>query len=404
MTAPPLPSAGSTGATFLPDAPVARRPPDRVDSDAATRLVTSSPYAPPETEGVFSSTVELDALPEGPATPLPERPEAGWRRRLPWDFLARAVAWIAAIALLGAAAALSWWLIAPQLGKPYVYDEAAFAFAGHAVAETGIPLSNVGHMQTETPGDFSKRFNWALWHPPLYVFTLGYAFREWGETEQTARLVGVACNALAALFAFGAGTIALWGRTRAAPLYAAAGAAVYVTNPFVIQSALLLDIDGTVLVASVALLLLLYTALLRLPSSLRSRWVWLLMGATAFAFGVSLWAKMTTAWALPVAAAIYRVFATRPWRPLRLLIELPLIPTAGGALFIGTWWLACTLTGMPFLLPFQILDHELRDAAGSTSSWRENPRLLLDLVSYVALWVSPYLIFLFVWSGLARLT
>jgi len=404
VTAPPLSSTGSNGSTNPPDVTGSRRPRDPVDPDEATQPVTIPLYAPPETEGVFSSTVELDALPEVPETSLPDRPEAGWRRRIPWDFLAGAAAWIVALALLGASAALSWWLITPQLGKPYVYDEAAFAFAAHAVAETGIPLSNVGHMQTETPGDFSKRFNWALWHPPLYVFTLGYAFREWGETEQTARLVGVACNALAALFAFAAGTIALWGRTRAAPLYAAAGTAVYVTNPFVIQSALLLDIDGTVLVVSVALLLLLYTGLFRLPTPLRSRWTWLLMRAAAFAFGLSLWAKMTTAWALPVAAALYRVFATRPWRPLRLFIELPLIPAAGAALFVSTWWLTCTLTGMPFLLPFQILDHELRDAAGSTSSWRENPRLLLDLVSYVALWVSPYLIFLFVWAGLARLT
>ena len=61
------------------------------------------------------------------------------------------------------------------MARPYVYDEAAFSFAGHAVAQTGIPLSNVGHMQTETPGDYSKRYNWALWHPPLYIFILGNA-------------------------------------------------------------------------------------------------------------------------------------------------------------------------------------------------------------------------------------
>src|SRR5688500_20219150 len=107
-------------------------------------------------------------------------------------------------------------LIQPQLGKPYVYDEAAFAFAARAVAETGIPLSNVGHMQFETAGDFSKRFNWALWHPPLYVFGLGWAFRAWGESERTAGLFGVVGGARAARVAVGRGGIARGGGTQAA--------------------------------------------------------------------------------------------------------------------------------------------------------------------------------------------
>lgn len=390
---------------------------------------TKRANAPSDEEGAFESRWGVTELEEpvetrrGATAPLPplvplepdepaEVPEEleaqparrRWWDRLPWGFFARALAWALALALLAGSSYLSWTLIQPQLGKPYVYDEAAFAFAARAVAETGIPLSNVGHMQFETAGDFSKRFNWALWHPPLYVFGLGWAFREWGENEQTARLFGVVCNALAALFAFGMGTIALWGRTKAAPLYAAAGAAMYVSNPFVIQSALLLDIDGTVLVASIALLGLLYTVLLRVPLPLRSRWTWLLMGMTAGAFGLSMWAKMTTAFALPIGAALYRLFATRRWQPWRLLIELPLIPALGGALFLGTWLLACQATGMPFDAPFRILAIELHDATAGASSLAEKQRELLDHLVYVALWVSPYLIFLFVWAGTARLT
>jgi hypothetical protein len=358
--------------------------------------------APHPTGATGSSDPESETLPYEPV--LPEAPRRRtWRERVPWGPLGSVTAWVAAIALLAVSATVAWALIQPQLSKPYVYDEAAFAFAGKAVAQTGIPLSNVGHMQFETAGDFSKRFNWALWHPPLYVFTLGWAFKQFGESEQTARMVGVVCNALAALFAFGTATLALHGRTRAAPLYAAAGTAFYVTNPFVIQSALLLDIDGTVLVASIALLGLLYTALLKLPSGIRSPWTWLLMGLTACAFGLSMWAKMTTAFALPVAALLYRLFATRPWRPLRALIEVPLIAGVGGGLFLGTWWLACLLTGMPFDAPFRILAIELHDATGAAASLDQKARELFDHLVYVALWVSPYLIALFVWAGVARL-
>jgi hypothetical protein len=313
-------------------------------------------------------------------------------------------AWLAALAIAAGAGYLSWGFIVPQLGKPYVYDEAAFAFAGHAVAQTGLPYSNVGHMQAEIPGDFSKRFNWALWHPPLYVFTLGFAFRQWGETEQVARLVGVVLNAFVALLVFATATGVLWRRTLAAPIYGAVGLALYVTSPFVVQSALLLDIDGTVLVASVAWLAFVYVLLLRSTRPLSHPVTWLLLGLAAVSLGLSLWAKMTTALALVAAATLYRLVATRPWRPWRALVELPVVAGLGAGLFVATWWAACAVKGMPFALPFQILSTELLDAAHSTGGWREDPRQLVDMLSYVALWISPYLILLFVWAGLARLS
>jgi hypothetical protein len=377
-----------------------------------TRRLDARPLAP-TLELTLESPLEPDAttplaLPAAgaPASSrvIPAVPplRAWWPRAWVGPALTLA-AWLGALAVVAAAGALAWSMIRPQLGKPYVYDEAAFAFAGHAVARTGVPYSNVGHMQAETPGDFSKRFNWALWHPPLYVFTLGFAFRQWGETEQVARLVGVALNAAVALVVFAMAALLLAQRTRAAPLYAALGVALYVTNPYVIQSALLLDIDGTVLVATVALLGLAYLLLLHSTRPVRHPATALLVGLAAVCLALSLWAKMTTSLALVAAAALYRAVATRPWRPWRALVEAPLIAGAGAALFLATWSAACAATGMPFAMPFRILAVELGDAAHSTHGWRENPRVVLELVSYVALWVSPYLLLLFVWAGLARL-
>lgn len=334
------------------------------------------------------------------ALPAPAMPS---RVPVTWPAASQMASWAAGATLSCVALAIAWWLIRPQLGKPYAYDEAAFAFAGRAVAQTGLPYSNVGHLQTETPGDFSKRFNWALWHPPLYVYALGYAFRLWGEAEPVARLVGVICNAVVALLVFVTGTLILAERTRAAAIYAALGAGLYVTNPLVIQSALLLDIDGTVLVASVALVTLVFVLLLRSTRPLHHPRTWALMGLAACCFALSLWAKMTTSLAVLAAAALYRVVVTRPWQPWRAAVEAPVAGLGGVALFLATWWLTCVATGMPFWFPFRILALELSDAAGSTEAWREHPRLLLEMISYVALWISPYFMLLFIWAALARL-
>jgi hypothetical protein len=361
---------------------------------ASTRplAVVPAPAAPPP-------YTAPDYWDEGPASP----PRPSLRQRIPWLAIATVAGWLVALAVVAAALAVAWQLVQPQLTRPFTYDEAAFAFAGHAVAETGVPLSNVGHMQTETPGDFSRRFNWALWHPPLYVYVLGYVFSRWGESEPPARLIGVICNGAVALLVFLTASVILLRRSRAAPLYAAAGTALYATHPFVIQSALLLDIDGTVLVTSVALLAFAYVLLLSNRRPLRHPLTWLLLGLVAVCLAVSLWAKMTTALALVVAGALYRLVATRPWRPWLALVDLPVVALAGGALFLGTWWLFATLKGMPFWLPFRVLEIEFADAARSTGGWRENPRRLVDMVGHVALWISPYLIALFVWAALARL-
>ena len=58
-------------------------------------------------------------------------------------------------------------LVGRQLERPLMYDDANFALAARAVADTGLPFGNQGWMSER--GDFSQREQWALWHPPLYV-------------------------------------------------------------------------------------------------------------------------------------------------------------------------------------------------------------------------------------------
>jgi hypothetical protein len=310
--------------------------------------------------------------------------------------------WLLAVTVLALAGAVAWSFAEPQLTKPYVYDEAAFAFAGHAVAETGLPFSNLGHLQTLVPGDFSKRFNWALWHPPLYIFALGEAYARFGETERTARMLGVATGAVTGLLVFLTTLAVSSTASRGAPIFAAVAATLYVTNPFTIQSALLLDIDGTVLVTAIAFALLAYVLLLGNPRPLRHPLTWVLTALATCAVALCLWAKMTTVLAVIAAATGYRLVG-RPWRPWRLLLELPIVGVGGTALFLGSWWWLADHLGMPFDFPFRVLWLEFEEAAGSTSAWQDNPLAILDLFSQVALWMSPYLLALFIGAGILRL-
>src|SRR5207237_6060876 len=71
----------------------------------------------------------------------------------------------AGVALAAGACIVYLALVATQLDRPLMYDDANFALAARAVAETGLPFGNQGWMSER--GDFSQREQWALWHPPL---------------------------------------------------------------------------------------------------------------------------------------------------------------------------------------------------------------------------------------------
>ena len=365
------------------------------DPNDASTVPTSLPT-------VAGGSTAGDAMAPGGVAPSPGKPSEGSAPGRLQRGAEALGAWVLAIAILVLAGALAWSFAEPQLTKPYVYDEAAFAFAGHAVATTGLPFSNLGHLQTLVPGDFSQRFNWALWHPPLYVFALGEAYARLGESETTARLLGVVTGAVTGMLVFLTTLSVTANVTRGAPIFAAVAAALYVTNPFTIQSALLLDIDGTVLVSAIALAMLAYVLLL---GNARPVWHPLTLALTLFttiSVALCLWAKMTTVIAVVAAATGYRLVG-RPWRPWRLLMELPVVVGGGVTVFLGSWWWLADQLGMPFGFPFRVLWLEFEEAAGSTSAWKDNPLAILDLVSQVALWISPYLLALFIGAGALRL-
>jgi 4-amino-4-deoxy-L-arabinose transferase-like glycosyltransferase len=288
-------------------------------------------------------------------------------------------------------AALYLWLLRPQLARPYVYDDVNFAFAARAVAETGLPRANAGYMSDRW--DFSQREQWALWHPPLYVELLGLQFKLFGTSETSGRLLGAAFGLATAALVYLTGRALGAGGRLAREATGLLGAAFFLLSPLAIQSALILDIDGTVLTFLLALLVY---VLVRFPPERHPR----ALPALAGLFALALWAKLTTPLGLLACVLLVRVLAGRFHQALR---ELLVVGLGGSALFLATWALACLAFRMPFDMPFAVTWIEFLDASGTSKDWLRSPTAIAQTLAPSLLWTGPYLVPLFAAAGLARL-
>ena len=269
-------------------------------------------------------------------------------------------------------------LVAPQLDRPLMYDDANFALAARAVADTGLPYGNQGWMSDR--GDLSHREQWALWHPPLYIYAIGLATRVAGWTPTVLRLLGVAG---------GLSTLALtWllahDLTRGPPARKrlAAGIAVLLVAvcPLVIQSTLILDIDFALLLPLTLLFVWIY---LRLEASRRA-WLWL-----APLFGVLLWAKMTNPLTLIAVIGV--------WQGLRGCLVRGVLHVAvigiGGIILAGAAWLAIgTLLGFPLDMPFGVNLVEAQQSADVARRAYVNVGAFIEGLQPSIIWLGPGLV------------
>src|SRR5207248_2646218 len=127
------------------------------------------------------------------------------------------------------------WLFFQQASEPYVMDESDFAGVARAISQTGRPIYYRGEDLARDAG---------IWHPPLYQYTSGLWVWIFGASHVAFRSYGFLC----ALVAAGLGWLVvrrlfpewhLW----LAPVWAG----LFLLHPYLVQSALLPDIDGTAL-------------------------------------------------------------------------------------------------------------------------------------------------------------
>jgi hypothetical protein len=193
-----------------------------------------------------------------------------------------------------------------------------------------------------------------LIHPPSSAYLVASALRLFGDGDAPARVPGLlavlaTAAILAALVRRHATTTTGWPP--------AVAAALYLIHPAALHGALYLSFsEGTLLPLTWILFLLAWFQTTGRSLALR-------VAVLGLAFGLALWAKITTSLALPVAAAL--VGLATEGLATGIILGAG-IGAVGAAAFLGSWWLylthLATLTGLApgalWLAPFSYLAGE----------------------------------------------
>lgn len=280
-----------------------------------------------------------------------------------------------ALYALGALAFLAFTL--PQLTRPLVYDDVNFALAARAVAETGLPFGNQGWLSDRY--DYSQREQWALWHPPLYVYLLGLFAKVFGPTEWSLRLPGVLGGLVGGWLTLLLAAEVVRGSPGFRRLVGGVAAALAMVTPAYVQSGLILDIDFPVLMPLTLLFLLLY---LRFEAT--TRWPWLIP-----LLALMFWTKMTNP--LPVMGAVVA------WQVLRGQFRRAALHGAGiglggAALFGATWVAIGGALGFPLDMPFGVNAVQWQHSGEVGSRAFESVHAFIDGLRSTGAWFGPGLL------------
>ena len=213
-----------------------------------------------------------------------------------------------------------------SLRDPVATDQVDLIYMARSCIHRGKPFSMVGILK--------------LWSPPLYIVSLSFWLRLFGESDVAAKFFGVTCVLLTACVTY---LLAreIW-KEKKDPRLPVVAAALFLTSPAVIQGALWVDIDPTLLSLVVNFFLF---CLLRSKATSWGR---------AFRMGallaMSLWTKLSSPFLAIGSFWICSFFARDRGR--RVLFAASVF-AAGLSLFAATWLLVCRLYGFPVWDPFR---------------------------------------------------
>ena len=271
-------------------------------------------------------------------------------------------------------------LVAAQLDRPLMYDDANFALAAKAVADTGLPYGNQGWMSER--GDFSQREQWALWHPPLYVYADGLVAKLGGWSPPALRVLGILGGLFTALVTYRLAADLTRGPPMVKALAGSIAVALVMLSPLVVQSTLILDIDFTILLP---LTLLFLVAYLRLENTSRT-WLWL-----APLFTLLLWTKMTNPLPLVAVVVVWQILRAEV---TRAAVHGLVIGGGGIALFAVSWVAIGTSLGFPLDMPFGVNLVQWQDSADVARRAYASPGAFIEGLQPGVMWLGPGLVIL----------
>jgi Dolichyl-phosphate-mannose-protein mannosyltransferase len=261
-----------------------------------------------------------------------------------------------------------------------MYDDANFALAARAVAETGLPFGNQGWMSER--GDFSQREQWALWHPPLYVYADGLVARIGGWTPPVLRVLGIIGGLATGLLTYLLAADLTHGPPAMKTLAGGLAAALVLVCPLVVQSTLVLDIDFPLLLPLTLLFVFAYARL----EGTRLGWLWL-----APLFALLLWSKMTNPVALVGVLVVWQVLHG-PRRFARAGLHLMGIGLGGAALFGASWVIVGRWLSFPLDMPFGVNLVQWQDSAEVARRAYTSPGAFIEGLQPSTLWLGPGLV------------
>lgn len=239
-------------------------------------------------------------------------------------------------AVLGLTLLLAAILFGLGAAKPLNLDNAEFPPAAEATAKTWTPVYYRGE-------DMPRRA--AVFHPPLYVYTLAAWVKAFGASPASFRYFGFACLLLAGAVAvlLVQETWGSWPGWRFHLWYWP----LLLLNPYTLQTASIVDIDSSIYGPVLVLLLWGALRLGRCCSGPGAGWVLLAAGVC-----VALWFKLTTALILWPA---FWLLLRRRLGGWPALWRATLVFWGGALLFLATYAAFCRLLDLNFRFAFAFI-------------------------------------------------
>lgn len=275
-----------------------------------------------------------------------------------------------------------------DLNRPYVIDEAAFPYGAKSILENGDPYFYNGETR---PQDL------ALWHPPLYIFSLAMHMVFWGTSNASVRIFGILC-AIATVLVASSIFRNTFERQSDHAMATILFSGIYLFNPLLSESTLVPDIDGTIALPIIAYGLLLCTYVYKKSWSKR-----LILMAVTF-WTLVFFTKFTIAILFIPVFFLFILF--QPGKRIKNLVMALGSVLSGFLAFTIIWKGVSSITSTPFDAPFTYFFSTLDAKSGLSGSLRQNLMLATDVDVRILFWIGIPLIFTFLLSmtWLARLS